>query len=206
MGTGIDPADVVKKEVCDDNIYRFGEVVTTMSGSHEQLTTMCKDLTDGSEWNYDWHNSAGRQVIKRLPKGFVPPKAFRPVKDHEIARIVNLIMLLAKQYGHAQSCREVISSTLGPILKALYTTSQEDIVPEVRRNLSVVFNKETIDQVLAIQLFHGTPEQQHEAIAALLLEAERTGNETPDNRTRQPDDLVPDNSGVQPADPPPASV
>lgn len=62
----------MSKDKCDKDVYKYGVVFSTEEHLNDPEKT-CKNLSKKDNvYRYDWYYSAGRIVIKRLKRDFVP--------------------------------------------------------------------------------------------------------------------------------------
>lgn len=119
----------VPNQECDADIYKYGEhcgLVEDTSKLDEQCRTLNNDPK--SQYRYDWHYTMGRGAIKRLPKNWTRPAEWRPIKDHEIARLVSGVTRIGEVYAGSQQLREMMSQYLADVLKTMAVNGEADVV------------------------------------------------------------------------------
>lgn len=76
---------------CNDDVFKYGESVGVFDMTKEEAEAKCKEMTEKSEFTYDWHFAMGRVHVKRLRKGFVKEMRYIVIKtkDMDAAELTN---------------------------------------------------------------------------------------------------------------------
>ena len=76
---------------CNEDVFKYGESVGIFDMDKEEANAKCAEMTDITDFIYDWHYAMGRVHVKRLRKGFVREQRYILIKqkDMDAAELTN---------------------------------------------------------------------------------------------------------------------